>query len=125
MRISRASPILIVPGPTKVAAPDEAKGGSEVMDIWGVIVLVLGAAALGLIGQYVFSGARFGLEWIVTGIGALVGGFVVSEVFRWEWWVEVGGLYILPALIGGVVLGGAIWLVARSASSSAPAGRPT
>ena len=92
------------------------------MDLVGVIVLVVGAAVLGLIGQFLFSGARFSYEWLVTGIGALVGGFVASEVINPTNWADAGGLLLVPALVGGLVGGVIVWLVARNVVS-APASR--
>lgn len=92
------------------------------MDIWGFIVLVVGGAVLGLIGQYIIQGARVGYEWIATGIGAVVGGFVASEVINPANWADTGGLLVGPALIGGLIGAVIVWLVARNAVSS-PAGQ--
>lgn len=92
------------------------------MDVSGFIVLVVGAAVLGLIGQFLFSGARFSYEWLVTGIGALVGGFVASEVINPTNWADAGGLLLVPALVGGLVVGAIVWLAARNVVS-APASR--
>lgn len=93
------------------------------MDILGIIVLVVGGAILGLIGQ-VPQGSRFPYEWVATGIGAIVGGFIASEVPAWAAGQspEVGGLFLLQALVGGVVGGAVVWLVARNVVT-APAGR--
>lgn len=88
------------------------------MDLSGVIILVIGAAVLGLIGQFAIPGARFGYEWIATGVGALVGGYVASEVINPTGWSDAGGLLIVPALVGGVVLGVIVWLVARNVVSA-------
>lgn len=92
------------------------------MDIVGVIILVVGAAVLGLIGQFLVPGARFSYEWIVTGIGALVGGFVASEAINPTGWADAGGLLLGPAFVGGIIVGVIVWLVARNVVS-APAGR--
>lgn len=92
------------------------------MDLVGVIILVVGAAVLGLIGQYLFSGARLTYEWVVTGIGALVGGFVASEVINPTNWADAGGLLLVPALIGGLVGGVIVWIAVRNVVS-VPASR--
>lgn len=92
------------------------------MDLVGVIVLVVGAAVLGLIGQFIIPGARFSYEWIVTGIGAFVGGFVASEAINPTGWADAGGLLLGPAFAGGVVVGVIVWLVARNVVP-APASR--
>lgn len=92
------------------------------MDLVGVIVLVVGAAVLGLIGQFLIVGARFSYEWIATGIGALVGGFVASEVINPTGWADAGGLLVGPAFVGALVVGVIVWLVARNVVT-APASR--
>lgn len=84
------------------------------MDIWGAVVLVVGGAVLGLIGQFIIPGARYGYEWVATGIGAIIGGFVASEVINPASWADAGGLLIVPALVGGLVGGVIVWLVARN-----------
>ncbi len=93
------------------------------MDISGVIVLVVGGAILGLIGQ-IPQGGRLRYEWVVTGIGAIIGGFIASEVPAWAVGEspEIGGLFLLQALVGGVVGGAIVWLVARN-TGTAPVGR--
>lgn len=95
------------------------------MDISGVVVLVVGGAILGLIGQLI-QGARFPYEWVATGIGAVVGGFIARELPNWAAGQspEFGGLFVLPALVGGLVGGAIVWLVARN-TGSAPVGHAT
>lgn len=87
------------------------------MDLWGFVILVVGGAILGLLGQYAIPGARSGYEWIVTGIGAVVGGYVASEVINPSNWADAGGLLLAPALAGGVILGVIVLLVARNVGS--------
>jgi hypothetical protein len=96
------------------------------MDASGFIILVVGAAALGLIGQRLIPGARYPYEWVVSGIGALVGGYAASERLgsAGQGGPELGGLFLAPALIGGIVLGGAVWLVMRNLVTT-PSGRAT
>jgi len=95
------------------------------MDISGVIVLVVGGAILGFIGTLI-QGARFPYEWVTTGIGAVVGGFIASELPNWAAGQspEFGGLFVLQALVGGVVGGAIVWLVARN-TGTAPVGHAT
>jgi len=90
------------------------------MDGTGIVILVVGAVVLGVIGQYIGQ-ARYRYEWIADGIGALVGGYVPSELLGsvGEWGPEVGGLFLLPALIGGIIVGGAVWLVIRNLAPTA------
>lgn len=82
---------------------------------FGLFLLVAGALVLGAIAQFIGE-TRTGYEWLVAGSAALVGGWLGSESFgtlsTWGWVVD--GLYILPALIGGVVVGGIVDVVVRT-----------
>jgi|SRR5690348_2728059 len=87
------------------------------MGIWAVLLLVAVAIVIGIAAQ-VISQAGLELEWIVVAIGAGLGGFVASE---WlgaasTWGPEVDGLFILPALIGAIVVGVIVDLVFRTTS---------
>ena len=64
--------------------------------LWGWLILVVGAVVLGIIAQLIGE-ARFGYEWIVGGLGRLVGGGLYEPVFD--------NLALIPALIGGIVVG--------------------
>jgi hypothetical protein len=77
-------------------------------------ILVIGAIAIGVVAQYIGS-ANAGYEWIFTSVGALVGGWLGSEAFGAlsTWGLVTDGLYIVPALIGGLVLGAAVDIVIR------------
>lgn len=90
------------------------------MDGTGIVILLVGAVVLGVIGQFIGQ-ARYRYEWIADGIGALVGGYGASELLGsvGEWGPEVGGLFLLPALIGGILVGGAVWLVIRNLAPTA------
>jgi hypothetical protein len=81
----------------------------------GLLMLVGGALVLGLIVQLIGE-TRTGYEWLVAGIFAIVGGWLGSESFGTAstWGIVVDGLYVLPALIGGVVLGGVVDVVVRT-----------
>lgn len=71
------------------------------------VLLLGGAIVIGLIAQVVGE-TRTGWEWLVAGIGALVGGYLGSEAFGTAstWGPVVESLYLLPALIGAVLVGG-------------------
>jgi hypothetical protein len=51
-----------------------------------------------------------GWEWIATAAAALVGGYLGSEAVAGAstWGPVIEGLYVLPALIGAVILGGVV-----------------
>jgi uncharacterized membrane protein YeaQ/YmgE (transglycosylase-associated protein family) len=78
------------------------------------LMLVLGALILGAIAQ-IIGRVVVGYEWIFTALAALVGGWIGSEALGTlsTWGPEFEGLYVLPALIGGIVLGGLVDVVVR------------
>lgn len=76
------------------------------MDAWGYIAVVVGALVIGVVAEYIVR-QRFGYEWLLTAIGAGIGGFVASEYLgaASDWGTEWQGLRIWPALIGAIVVG--------------------
>jgi hypothetical protein len=87
------------------------------MNLGEAILLVLGAVIIAAVAQYI-GRTTFGYEWVFTGIAALVGGWLGSEAFGTlsTWGPVMEGLYILPALIGGVILGGVVDVFVRYSS---------
>ena len=92
----------------------ELFGWNVGMTLFETILLVLGALVFGAIAQYI-GRTTIGYEWIFTAAAALVGGWLGSEAFGTvsTWGPAIEGLYVLPALIGGFVLGGVVDVVAR------------
>ncbi len=84
------------------------------LGIGGAVVLVVGAAAFGVIAQ-VIGETRTGYEWLVDGVAAAIGALVASEFI--VDWRAVGpvwdGLALAPALIGGLVVGLVVEVVTR------------
>ncbi|HEX7172540.1 MAG TPA: hypothetical protein VF365_08035 [Candidatus Limnocylindria bacterium] len=78
------------------------------------LLLVVGAVLLGAIPQFIGE-PRVGYEFVFPMVGAMVGGWLGSEAFGTlsTWGLEFEGLFVLPALIGGVILGGIVDIVAR------------
>ena len=84
------------------------------LGLGGWLALIVGAIVIGVVAQYI-GDAHFGYEWVLTAIGAFIGGLVLSEFFVdlrsfepvWD------GLALIPAAIGGVVLGGVVAGVTR------------
>jgi uncharacterized membrane protein YeaQ/YmgE (transglycosylase-associated protein family) len=76
------------------------------MSAFAAFVLVAGALAIGVI-AHLIGQVTVGYEWATTAVGALVGGYLGSEAFGTlsTWGPELEGLYVLPAIIGAVVLG--------------------
>ena len=98
------------------------KGGSQVelaitLGLGGWILLILGAVVFGVVAQFIGE-ANTGYEWLVDGIAAALGAIIASEfivglqAFAPVW----DGLALVPALVGGVVLGGIVELVTRYAT---------
>jgi hypothetical protein len=88
------------------------------MGLFGVLALMAGAVIFGVLVQLLGT-PSFGYEWIATAIAAFLGGFAASEFvlgFRtFEPLYE--GLALVPALIGGLVLGGVVAIGARLLAS--------
>ena len=76
------------------------------MSAIAAMLLVLAALLIGVVSQYIGE-VTVGFEWVATGIAALVGGYLGSEALGTAstWGPVYDGLYLLPALIGAVVVG--------------------
>lgn len=76
------------------------------MSLGEVVLLVAGALVIAGVFQYIGK-AGFGTEWIFTAAAAVVGGWIASEALGSfsTWGPVLTGLYLVPALIGAVVLG--------------------
>jgi len=87
------------------------------MTAWAVIVLIAGAVVIGLVLQYI-GDVTNGYEWSVAGLAAIVGGWLGSEALGSlsTWGPEWEGMFVLPALIGAVVVGFVVDPVVRYAT---------
>jgi uncharacterized membrane protein YeaQ/YmgE (transglycosylase-associated protein family) len=92
----------------------ELFGWNVGMSLGAALVLVVGAAVIGVIAEYV-GRVGIGYEWIFAVVGALVGGWLGSEAFGTlsTWGPVFDGMYILPALIGGLILSGLVDVAVR------------
>ena len=82
-------------------------GGWDVgMSTVAALLLILGALLIGIVSQYI-GDVTVGYEWAVTGTGALIGGYLGSEALGTAstWGPEFQGLYVLPAIIGALIVG--------------------
>ncbi len=80
--------------------------GFEVGMTWlGVVLLAIGAIVLGIVGQWLGT-VQTRYEWLPDAIAAFLGGFIASESLGSlsTWGPEWEGVFIVPALIGAVVL---------------------
>jgi hypothetical protein len=87
--------------------------------ILGWAALILGAGIIGIAWLFISQEASLA-EALVVGVAAFIGGFVASEfVVGWRGWEPLlDGLAVLPAAIGGVVIGAITAFVAQWALRS-------
>jgi hypothetical protein len=92
-------------------------GWNPGMTLLAAVVLVLGALAIGAIAQYI-GRVNFGYEWVFTAAGVVIGGWLGSEAFGTlsTWGPALDGLFLLPALIGGLAVGGVVDAMTRFSS---------
>jgi uncharacterized membrane protein YeaQ/YmgE (transglycosylase-associated protein family) len=92
----------------------EPFGWNVGMSVFAALLLVLGALLIGVIAQYI-GDVRVGWEWAATAFAALVGGYLASEAFGGlsTWGPAIDGFYLVPALIGAVVVGGVVDVLTR------------
>jgi uncharacterized membrane protein YeaQ/YmgE (transglycosylase-associated protein family) len=77
-----------------------------VLGLGGTALLIVGAVIFGVVAQFIGE-ARTGFEWLVDAIAAGIGALVASEfIVGWQAAGPVwDGLAIVPALVGGFVVG--------------------
>lgn len=95
------------------------------MSAYAAILLVLGAILLGAVAHFI-GDVRTGWEGPIAAVAALVGGYLGSEAFGTfsTWGYAFEGLYVVPALIGGVVLGAVIDAIVRYLTQGSYVGHP-
>jgi uncharacterized membrane protein YeaQ/YmgE (transglycosylase-associated protein family) len=95
------------------------------LGIGGWLLLIIAALAFGVIAQSIGE-IRTGYEWLVDAIGFGVGALVASEfVLAWRSFEPVwDGLALVPALLGGLVIGIVVEVATRYLSGGTYAGRP-
>ena len=95
------------------------------MSLLAAVLLVGGAVLIGGIAQ-VIGAVSNGYQWLVTGVAALVGGYIGTEALgaasTWGW--EFEGLFVVPAIIGAVVVGGAVDAIVRYSTSGSYMAEP-
>ena len=91
----------------------------------GWTLLLAGALVFGVVLQMVGT-PETGYEWLADGIAAIVGGAVASEIIvAWQAFGPVwDGLAIVPALVGGTVVGLVVEYVTRRVTGGTYSGRP-
>ncbi len=95
------------------------------LGIGGWLLLIIAALAFGVIAQSIGE-IRTGYAWFVDAIGFGVGALVASEfVLAWRSFEPVwDSLALVPALLGGLVIGIVVEVATRDLSGGTYAGRP-
>jgi len=93
--------------------------------IGGWAALLIGALLFGVVAQFIGE-TRTGYEWLVDSIGAGLGAIIASEFIIGLRSVEpvFDGLAIVPAVIGGLVLGLIVEIATRYLTGGRYLGRP-
>ena len=84
------------------------------LGVWGLIAVIVGALVFGVLALSIGE-TRTGYEWLIDSIAAGTGAIVASEfIVAWQSWGPMfDGLAIVPALIGGLVVGGVVEVATR------------
>ena len=95
------------------------------LGLGGAIVLVVGALVFGVIAQFVGE-TRTGYEWLIDAIAAGIGALIASEfIIGWQAFEPVvDGLALVPALIGGLVVGLVVEVATRFMTGGTYTGHP-
>jgi uncharacterized membrane protein YeaQ/YmgE (transglycosylase-associated protein family) len=95
------------------------------LGLGGWVALIAGALVFGLLAQFIGE-ARTGYEWLVDAIAAGIGALVASEfIIGWQAFAPVfDGLAIVPALIGGLVVGVVVEVATRYLTGGTYGTRP-
>jgi uncharacterized membrane protein YeaQ/YmgE (transglycosylase-associated protein family) len=114
-------------GREEAIAMVELLGWDVGMGWLAITTLIAAALVIGIVAQVIGETAT-GWEWAPVGLGALIGGWIGSEALAGAstWGPVFEGMYLLPALIGALVLGAVVDLVVRYATGGhyLPAPRP-
>ena len=95
------------------------------LGVGGWAILIVGALVFGAVAQFVGE-TRTGYEWLVDAIAAAIGALVASEfIVSWRTFEPtVDGLALVPALIGGLVVGLVVEVATRFMTGGTYTGRP-
>jgi uncharacterized membrane protein YeaQ/YmgE (transglycosylase-associated protein family) len=95
------------------------------LGLTGWAVLLVGALLFGVIAQFVGE-TRTGYEWLIDAVAVVLGALVASElIVGWRAVEPVfDGLAIVPAVVGGLIVGLLVEVVTRFSTGGRYAGRP-
>ena len=90
-------------------------------------IVIVAALILGVLVQ-MYLNPKSGYEWLIVGVAASVGAWLASEITWTQWFTGItdfgpqfDGLLVIPAVIGGLVIGAVPEFVARAVDSPVPA----
>jgi len=95
------------------------------LGLGGWIVLIVGALVFGAVAQFVGE-TRTGFEWLVDAAAAGIGALVASEfIVAWRTFEPTwDGLALVPALLGGIVVGLVVEVATRYMTGGTYSSRP-
>jgi uncharacterized membrane protein YeaQ/YmgE (transglycosylase-associated protein family) len=95
------------------------------LGLGGWIVLIVAAVVFGAVVQFLGE-PRTGFEWLAVAIAAGIGALAASEfIVSWRSFEPVfDGLALVPALIGGLVVGAVVEVATRYLTGGTYTGRP-
>ena len=95
------------------------------LGLGGWVILIVGALAFGVIAQFVGE-ARAGYDRLIDAIAAGIGALFASEfIVAWRTFEPTwDGLALLPALLGGIVVGLVVEVATRYLTGGTYSGRP-
>jgi hypothetical protein len=107
--MSATKPVRVLPSQKRRRAVDLSFDITALGIVALALLSVLYGLALTFIGE-----VRVGYEWLITSLAAFIGGFVASEYLAVQSFEPVWeGIALVPAIVGGLVAGLAIDLLAR------------
>lgn len=95
------------------------------LGVGGGILIALAALGFGVVAQFIGE-TRTGYEWLVDGIAFAIGAVFASEfITAWRAFEPVwDGVALVPALIGGLVVGVVVEVATRMITGGTYSGRP-
>ena len=72
------------------------------MDLLGLLVLLIIAAICGAVGEMI-GGVKMPAGWIGSIVAGLVGAWIGGKLFRFGFGPEIGGILVIPAIIGAIL----------------------
>jgi uncharacterized membrane protein YeaQ/YmgE (transglycosylase-associated protein family) len=92
----------------------ELFGWNVGMSAFAAVLLIVAALVIGAIAQFIGK-PSVPFHWVIVAIAALIGGWIGSEALgaASTWGPAFEGLYLVSALLGAVILGVIVDVVAR------------